>query len=152
MYLKNSKVYPLETETKKLIIRLMTVYKTKSDQNILASSLLIQNNCCNSSIHSTYYSIIQLIIFVLVESNVWTLEEINIHTKEKGSHNWLFREVQMQISNRIKRKQINDQLQDLKTARNNADYKEKIYGQKEAKKALQKAKDIELSLKENFKI
>lgn len=130
----------------------MTVYKTKSDQNILASSVLIQNNCCNSSIHSTYYSIIQLIIFVLVESNVWTLEEINIHTNGKGSHNWLFKEVQKQISDRLERKTINDQLQELKKARNNADYKEKIYGQKEAKKALQKAKNIELSLKEKFKI
>lgn len=115
----------------------------------MGAELLINNNLFAPSIHCSYYSVFQSIIYFYCFKNDITFEEYSIYAKahQGSSHNHLIRvfcalETDKRASRFLKRK-----IDDLKASRIKSDYDNFQVDSEFSNKALRKAKELLLEIK-----
>lgn len=113
-------------------------WEQKSADNLLASSLLLNNKLSNQSVHCSYYSCVQYIFHVLNHQFGMEICEVENESKrppnKTGTHRWLREFIFDSISSKNKRAADNfyNVMIQLKTARNKADYCNEIVRADEA--------------------
>ena len=129
--------------------------KTKHIESLHSSKLLIDSKNFNSSVHCSYYSTIQLMIYILMDKFGWDQENINREWDKspKSFHVWIFKLTVKELRVlRIKPNHLENLMnnfQYLKEYRIDADYKEEIIDTTIAKSCLSKAGLINRTLKIN---
>ncbi len=126
----------------------------KSEDSFKSTNKLIGDSLYNTSVHCSYYSCIQLILFVVNSKLGITPEEIDTETKTKGSHNWLIGQVikALPSTERRKARKLNDDIQELKRQRVIADYSNEQIVENKAKELRQLSFDINKYIKTSFSI
>lgn len=135
----------------------MSNWLIKSESNFKATNKLNNESFYYSSVHCSYYSCVQLMYHLLSFYLKKTEHEISVESHagslaEKGLHIWLIKTVFNEFKNSTDANSFNSNINDLKTLRGKADYKNRIIKQREAEEARNKAYlTIEL-LKRNFNL
>lgn len=106
--------------------------KGKSEHNISAAQMLIENKLYAPSVHCAYYSCFQLMKYVLNELGVEYTEQETL-TKNKDSHKIIISQVEQYITNFLVRQNFNRYCEKLKIARKKSDYQNEPIISKEAK-------------------
>lgn len=125
----------------------------KSDDSFKATNKLIKDSLYNTSIHCSYYSCIQLALFIINESFGITLDEIDYETSSKGSHNWIINKLSVKLSDikdRRSARTFSGNLNELKRLRVIADYKQDYISEETAIEVRQSSFEINKFLKETF--
>jgi uncharacterized protein (UPF0332 family) len=127
----------------------LSYLKNKSEFNIDGAELLINNYLFAPSIHCSYYSVFQLMIYVYCYKNDITFEEYSVEAKahQGSSHNHLIRifcalDTDKRSSRFLKRK-----IDDLKASRIKSDYDNFQVDLEFSNKALIKAKELLIEIK-----
>jgi len=127
----------------------------KSEDSFKATNKLIKYSLYNTSVHCSYYSCIQLSLFIICDKLGIEEEEINNKSQDSGSHNYIINTISIAIreklSNREGRK-FSDNISRLKKRRIVADYKTILIDMAEANSLRQLAYDINENLKTTFVI
>jgi len=101
-------------------IKIINQLFIKSEKNIEAAYLLINNDFYASSVHYSYYSCFQLIKHIVLNNM-----KINLDMKnEKSSHDIVYKHIQPKIIKDLIYKQLNEKYTLLKKMRKEADYEE----------------------------
>lgn len=119
--------------------------RAKSNENIEAANLLVNNRLFASSIHCAYYSCFQLSKYVL--NYFCNCEYDNQDTKDSDSHKYVINKLCDNLNNKNRFSKIDylDNINRLRRLRNKADYTDSIITPNDAKIALQSAnKAIEI--------
>ncbi len=110
--------------------------KSKSKRNIGAASLLIREGFYSTSIHCSYYSVFQLMLWI--ENTIGpeaARPQKEDRKKKEGSHQILIHFFMAEISKILgygKSKNFGDRIYRLKRKRIQADYKSRRFSKKEA--------------------
>jgi uncharacterized protein (UPF0332 family) len=131
-------------------VPLMTKLKEKSEFNIDAAKVLINNYLYAPSVHCSYYSCFQLMKYALKKIAGIEYEDLGkqIRLSEQNTHKFVINE----IGKIIKRKNaydfryFNNNIRELKALREEADYENVEILIDKSEKALKKAKELRLSL------
>jgi hypothetical protein len=128
---------------------------TKSAENLCASDELIKLSYFNSSVHCSYYSVVQFMIHLILNRFNYSQERFDEESRYErlGSHVFaqklLYRELQSMnfiLASRDFKKEFGV----LKNIRNQADYQEIIIEPDVGKQAREKAKSINDLLSKHF--
>jgi hypothetical protein len=137
----------------------MSALIDKSDQNIAAALELRTNlNLYAPSIHCAYYSCVQLMIDVLI--NDFGIPDNQIEDKARaentGSHafasNKIFQDIKQTGKNFREASNFNNDVQNLRRRRTNADYHEFVVSEDYSARAYEEALRINGVLKEFYKL
>lgn len=125
----------------------------KSDKNILAADLMVDNEYYSSSIHCYYYSTFQLMSHIVF--NVFNVDEDQFGEKIKGknSHNYLinlFRNDLILGGQDIR--VIGNDLRDLKQLRRDADYTQKDITKSNCSSARHFSVKLNVAIKKIYKL
>jgi len=125
------------------------VLLTKSQDNIKASELLINNKFYATSIHCSYYSVYQRLVYTL--NCLKTSMNLNISDTHKRSIDAITQELKKQ--NRAKAEDIEDftnRITALKSLRKRADYEIKMIIESESRDAFKESKELNKFLFDNI--
>lgn len=102
----------------------MPIMKQKSDENLNAARLLVENNMYASSIHCFYYSILQLSKYILDKYCGISYEQQDENFQGKDSHNAIIKILGQKLGakNRFYKLDYMSNLNNLKKLRKTADY------------------------------
>ena len=109
----------------------MSFLKSKSEFNLEAASILIDNNCYAPSVHCSYYSVFQLIKHKFVRLKEISYAELSNNTisDKRNTHKYLIDEFCLHLqSDSVKKMSIFDvrtlkrEIEDLKQFRTESDY------------------------------
>lgn len=129
----------------------------KSEENIMASELLITNNLYAPSVHCSYYAIFQFLTCKWSQYSDLTFKQISNNSKGADSHNYLIEEVigfikdnELDgVTDTIQRNVIKTNIQklkgkinDLKSFRKKSDYQNIYIDVKISEQSLNYSKDI----------
>jgi len=133
----------------------MTKLKEKSEFNIKAAELLIEETYYASSVHCSYYSCFQLLKFVIKDFFKVDYETLstNISLSSKSSHQYIIDFIAgeiMNLSNRVESRKFKHNINDLKHYRLESDYENIEVNIEKGKKALSKAQEIRTYIKSKF--
>jgi uncharacterized protein (UPF0332 family) len=126
---------------------------SKSEWNFLAAKLLIEKEYPNSSVHCSYYSCVQLMRYILMEKYGQTIESIYSSSKDEkgGSHEAL---INMFIKHlrglNFNFREFNTEIQEIKSYRNEVDYKYLEVNKDTAREIRRKAESVRVFLKQKF--
>lgn len=128
----------------------------KSTEYYSSSNKLINESFFNSSIHCSYYSVMQMMYHTLSEELGYDENYIRMEsTKSKSSHEWLLTKI-VKLIRDFESEEIAldyyEKVLKLKRCRVAADYYTKQYSLKEAQKNRQRSFDLQEQLKTIFKI
>ncbi|MCX7729244.1 MAG: hypothetical protein N2203_07225 [Bacteroidia bacterium] len=121
----------------------------KSEQNINAAKILINNKFFSTSVHASYYACFQLIILI---NEKYPSNQIKIDNNEKqGTHEKRINLLKILIDTKIQdtkqRKKIIQDLFQIKKVRKTADYENTLIQQDTAQHVLQQSITLTKSLK-----
>jgi uncharacterized protein (UPF0332 family) len=127
----------------------------KSDENITSAKLLIDNKHYASSVHCSYYSCVQLMIYLLIHK--YNLDRAQIEALAKGENKGSHIFAKNYIYNKMKDSGIRFDARtfytttgELKNKREHADYHETIISEAFSIAALNEAGEINKILRKNF--
>lgn len=130
-------------------IKKLNYLNNKSEFNIDGAELLINNDLFAPSIHCSYYSVFQSMMFVYCSKNGITFEEYSLDAKAQqgSSHNHLIKifcslETDRRASQFLKRK-----IDDLKASRIKSDYDNFQVDSEFSNRALKIAKELLIEIK-----
>lgn len=131
----------------------MKILLEKSEKNIEASNLLLQEEYFETSIHCSYYSCIQLMSHILF--NVFDINEYDFinsnENKKNGSHNSLLNEITKRFpSQSTNVYEFKNDFKIIKDYRIKADYRQQNILETDSIKSIDKATKINNKLKEIF--
>jgi uncharacterized protein (UPF0332 family) len=99
----------------------MANMRKKSEENLKAGNLLIEEELYNASVHCFYYSCYQLLLYFLNKKDEYRVSEEKL--KKPGSHNYVINEVVRYLEkDKGKRFTLRNDLISLKEWRKKADY------------------------------
>lgn len=135
----------------------------KSEENLKASTILIENGLYASSVHCAYYAAFQKLICKLILLSDKDISEIQEGSRARGSHKLVIDDVFHHLRKKcdtlptIKREAAKARLHkakrginDLKLLRVESDYHDKRIGIKEGEKSLKISKEFIKKLNQNF--
>ena len=132
-----------------------TNLKTKSDHNLIASDLLLQNALPAASIHCSYYACVQLMLHMLYSHFSMNETDIEVdmrHSSKKTMHVWLIKIFFDKISSKPDKRTFNSKINQLKGLRVKADYENVSISDEDASKSFQYSKEIIVILKNHFSV
>jgi hypothetical protein len=137
----------------------MSHLSTKSKNNLLASSLLIKEDLHSSSVHCSYYAMLQHMTCKMKNRLEISYETIISNSKGPGSHNYVIGETMNILKNNIKDydvilknveltniQKLKSSIGDLKLLRVHSDYHNLEIDSTKSSKALKLSQDIILKL------
>ncbi len=138
-----------------------TPLNLKSAENLRLANRIIseKNGHYSTCVHSAYYSCVQLMLHILRSDFNKSDEEIDEESEngskiEGGFHNWIISNINRAFFLRDKKyidsRDFADKITDLKKLRIKADYKNIEINEKKAKRAVENAESINLTLKKYF--
>lgn len=116
----------------------------KSEENIKSAELLIKYEMYSSSIHCSYYSLVQrMLCFIEPDFGTDSSEGDNAHITllNNCAKSLEFKSLSREIISDFK-----SQVNQLKRTRRSSDYKEKIFSKDESEQALQLSKKTQIVL------
>lgn len=131
----------------------MSHLSIKSSQNLSASTLLIDNKLYASSVHCSYYAMLQHMTCKLKDSWGITFKELGNRSKadKKKSHEFLIKGsldiIELNRNSFVKR-EVSNLIKDLKTYREESDYHEIEIIKDKSELALELSNKIILKLNE----
>lgn len=127
----------------------MSYLKNKSEFNIDGAELLINNDLFAPSIHCSYYSVFQLMIYVYCYKKDITFEEYSVEAKanQGSSHNHLIRNFCALNTDKRSSRFLKRNIDDLKASRIKSDYDNFQVDSEFSNKALIKAKELLIEIK-----
>lgn len=129
---------------------------SKSEENLEVANFLHDENFFCSSVHCSYYSSFQLMLYVLYEyynyseQDYYNTNEVN----NAGSHNYLINLIRNEIRkiNKDSIRDFDNNIRDLKELRKNADYKQiKIFA-RDSSEAINKSEKIRGVITKTFSL
>ncbi len=119
-------------------------FKKKSDNNLRAADLLINNELANESVHCSYYTVLQCCKYFLMERKNIDEQQLNAILKGASSHSTLKIEVrrELQANNAKLANDFRSKFEEIQEAREIADYENTYISDCEAKNYLGTAKHI----------
>ena len=135
--------------------------KSKENIKIAQKIVLDKNGGYATSVHSSYYSCVQLMLHILRSDFKKSEDEIETESgngsKEKGGfHNWIIHSISTAVFLRDKKfsdsRDFTDKINELKGLRVKADYKNIEISENKAKHAVEYAKSITFVLEKYFTI
>lgn len=141
----------------------MSQIKTKSELNALAADLLFKNAIYAPSVHCAYYSVFQLMKYIVKVSigidysdqqNEINKIKTEKSTRNIGTHEYII----LKICNELNRidlntyKNLNRKIKDLKKFRHESDYDNKQIDQAYSNQAIFYSKEINYELRKTFSI
>lgn len=131
-------------------------WKEKSENSFKATNKLLQDSFCNTSVHCSYYSCLQLMYHILSEYLGMRDDEIESESKDdKSSHVWLINKVTRQLKS-IRSKEeariFSDEVHTLKKNRIIADYGKSSINTDQAEKLRDLSYKINKYLTESFSL
>lgn len=133
----------------------MPNYKKKSEENLSAADLLINNNMYTSSVHCSYYAGLQFSKYVLANKCGIGYEDQEQNSKGKDSHYFVSDKTGKALDKKgghLSYIDYNKFFSKLKNLRKKADYSEILIERDEAKKAYDYADKLIYLLKTKFAI
>lgn len=137
----------------------MSNWEIKSNKNTQCARLLLYNAFPSSSIHCSYYSIVQLMLHVLNKDLNKTEKQIKKESREgskekKGYHNWIKSVIIEELAKRNRRdlRDFNNQFGKIKRLRVKADYENTLTPRQEANDAYNISINLNQMLYKNFEI
>lgn len=130
----------------------MCVYLTKSKQNIKCADMMLAKGLpmAVASSHSAYYSVFQMMKYVLAQFMGVSYEQQIVITQNKGSHNSLFNIFKVVLRKTIKDSTVFNCVMSLfnktKMMRQTCDYGSLIYSQDQLNENVKNAKEFSLKL------
>lgn len=128
----------------------------KSNENIEVANFLHTESFFCSSVHCSYYSSYQLMLYVLYEYLNNSEEDYSSknETNSAGSHNYLINLIRMEIRkiNKDYIRDFDDNIRDLKELRKNADYKQIKIIPKDSSVAIAKSEKIRSIIIKTFSL
>jgi hypothetical protein len=129
----------------------MSNLKIKSDQNLNAAQLLVNNNnndYCNASIHCSYYGCFQFMKSILC-NNINITYDIQ-DNNDKSSHDYIFKTLVDKINSPKIKKQFRVNFMSLKAKRKKADYLNELIKPYESLTAIEESKRVIYNLEHEF--
>ncbi len=137
----------------------MAQLKTKSEENIEAAKLLIENELWTSSIHCSYYSCFQIVKHIICHKlNISYKKQDEIAKDKKiGSHNYLLSSIKKKLKSLHnisveEQRHIANSLSELKTLRIRADYRSEIFDKEKSTGVLSMAEETITIMSEKFEL
>lgn len=115
-------VNTLNNKSVKLLFR-MSLIKHKSEENLEAAKILNDNRKFTSSVHCSYYAILQMMKYALSEKCKISYEKQN-EKREQDSHLYIRNEILYQLSDPTAKALIKRKFDAARTLRRKADYLE----------------------------
>jgi hypothetical protein len=133
----------------------LTHLSDKSKENIEAAEMLISNSMYASSVHCSYYAMLQHLTCKLVTS--WNISFIELSNKskasKKNSHQFLINEgldIVEKKRNSFVRRGLKNDIRDLKQYREESDYHNLQIGESKGRNALALSRKIIKNIEENL--
>ncbi len=134
-------------------------YQIKSQRLIKASEMLIAGNFYDSSLHCSYYGVLQTATYLLLRYDYNGFDELKktfaiSNTKSKGSHQVIWSAIKHRAKRTRDRKallKINNDIITLKQMREDADYSANMADEDTARGASRLAKDLITTLEEFYR-
>jgi len=125
--------------------------KTKALQNLNSAQLLINNKQYTSSVHCSYYAVLQYMKYMLctTDKNPIPLSVQNSNNNI-SSHEYIIQEVAIRINDNQQGRKFAQKVRDLKKERVQADYFETAFSDTESLDCIDKAKGLITNLKTFF--
>jgi len=135
----------------------MTQLKEKSKFNFDAADLLIKGSLYAPSVHCSYYGCFQLMKFIIKDFFGKTYNQLNsdIAVSRKNTHKYIIDYIAKEIRDNaslVEFRNFSNTINDLKRFREQSDYEDIEIDFDLSAKALNKAKEIQQQLKNNFHI
>lgn len=136
----------------------MSNWENKSNQNIDAAMILLNNKLSNESVHCSYYSCVQYVFHVFCAAWGMDVDEVenNSHSEfnRMGTHKWLRKEIfkSMKSKNKSDAKRFYDDMGEMSQIRANADYNHDNVGNLIAEEVKTKAINVLGSLKKHYEL
>ncbi len=133
----------------------MGVLLDKSNESFNSAKMLIDNGFHNSSIHCSYYSAFQTVLYILKNKLGYSDEflENEAEKNKKNSHSHSIKIIHKELKDRnerFKALDFNKWILELKSKRHEADYKESILMDGESLDSYENAKKLNKLLTEIF--
>ncbi len=131
-------------------------FETKSQNSLEAANELHQKTFYNSSVHCSYYSVLQFMLHVLYEELGGNKQSDDAEAKSQGgggTHVFTINQIKKWLkskTDRTARESFSNQLYQLKQQRVSADYDEKSFSPKESLKLYIQAQSLIQFLKQNL--
>lgn len=134
----------------------MIKLKEKSEFNLEAAKLLIENNLFAPSVHCSYYSVFQLLKYLYIKGKKISFDELSqrIQNDNRNTHRYLIEEFCLYLQtlnnqefDHYSIRNIKRDINDLKQFRTESDYDDIEIDISKGDKALRKSEDIILKLK-----
>jgi len=130
------------------------ILKTKSECNILAAKLLVQNTYYTSSVHCYYYAILQLmkhiILHCFTQIEIENFKQAN-NNRNSSSHRLIFEQIVPKMSN-IDKFRFTNKFEKLKKMRKESDYEEIEINSDKTTDADMYANELVILLKKTFTV
>ena len=136
----------------------MSNWGEKSENNILASTILIDNQLANQSVHCSYYSCVQYVFHIFNYHFGMDTEEVESQSHSSvnnvGTHKWIRKEIRTSIKqkNKIEAQRFYDDMGELYNARAIADYHHDNIEVEEAKNIKKLAIATVVFLKKHYEL
>ena len=132
----------------------MSELANKSNQNLIGAEMLFKNNLHAPSIHCAYYSCLQKMCDILIESYGYSADSLYSESSRNGigSHEFIinktFRNLTDKNNNHSESQQFKRQIEDFKRKRVDSDYKDSVIDYTKSSAAI--AKKINSKLAQVF--
>lgn len=127
--------------------------KHKAEKSLSAAQKLIDTRETfgyNSSIHCSYYAVLQYMKYMLANTNRRPLTYEEQNAKIKNSHEFILEEIANRINLQTNRRDFTQQVRTLKKLRVAADYTERDFTEDESLDVKEKADNVISKLKQYF--
>ena len=134
----------------------MSELANKSNLNLKSAQMLFENNLHAPSVHCAYYSCLQKMCDILIESYGYTADSLyNESSRNKiGSHDFIinktFLNLTVKSSNYSENQQFKKNIEEFKRKRVDSDYKESVIDYTKSSVSIQLAKKINSKLAQIF--
>ncbi len=104
-------------------------FRIKSDNNLAVAEMLIENDYFSASVHNSYYSVVQLILYIFHSNFKMSDKDMDKESRKskKGFHNWLKNHLidDLKLKKKTGReiRSFSNDFEKLKKFRVDADYK-----------------------------
>lgn len=124
--------------------------KNKANNSLLSAQLLINNRHFTSSIHCSYYAVLQYMKYMLAHTTNNPIDYEDQNRDGSDTHKFILQEIKNRIPNPHNATSFADGFRDLKKARVNADYMAEDFNDIESLDYKQKADGLITNLKTYF--
>lgn len=124
--------------------------KDKSNNTMCAAQMLLNNKQSTPSVHCSYYAVLQYMKYMLAQTTDSPIPYDQQTSESSGVHEFLIHEIKNRINKKDLRRQFNEGIRELKQARVQADYYDKIFSIEDGLQCKKNAEGLIAKLKTNF--